>query len=430
MGITDVTYHRYQQTQTGNYSNNGVKNQRQAEKINTDKMPEENQATEYVRKSKVDGFERTSKVETYDISKLSKGAQDYLSQLKEKYNMARIKKFDYIKGFAIILIVLGHALTYCYSLKDIYKIIYSFHVPLFFIISGYFFNSELNFKCFCKKKAKRLLLPYLFYSFLFLIPYYIFGNFSNQSLGTEINYSFCEKIMEILYGVGANNALKQNSPLWFLPALYTTEIIFYIIEKITMSLGISQRKKEILIFIFFIFSGVLINEYKPILFFGLSTALSLGIFFNIGMMLRGKKLKKESNISACIISLLVGIIVAYLNLKISYTDYRYGNYFLFIVSACLLSKAIFIICSYIKNNNFLETCGKKTMEIMIFHKLIILFFQIFVYGKIKRILIVPLITDITFSIISTITALYISLIIGKIINYFLEKMRKIYEKIT
>ena len=95
MGITDVTYHRYQQTQTGNYSNNGVKNQRQAEKINTDKMPEENQATEYVRKSKVDGFERTSKVETYDISKLSKGAQDYLSQLKEKYNMADVIVADY-----------------------------------------------------------------------------------------------------------------------------------------------------------------------------------------------------------------------------------------------------------------------------------------------------------------------------------------------
>lgn len=95
MGITDVIYHRYQQTQTGNYPNNGVKNQRQAEKEIVEKKPEENQVQGYVRQSKVDGFERTSKVETYDISRLSKGAQDYLSQLKEKYNMADVIVADY-----------------------------------------------------------------------------------------------------------------------------------------------------------------------------------------------------------------------------------------------------------------------------------------------------------------------------------------------
>lgn len=95
MGITDIVYHRYQQTQTGNYTNNGVKKQRQTEKEIADKKQEENQVSGYVRNNRVDGFERTSKVEAYDISRLSKGAQEYLSQLKEKYNMADVIVADY-----------------------------------------------------------------------------------------------------------------------------------------------------------------------------------------------------------------------------------------------------------------------------------------------------------------------------------------------
>lgn len=90
MGITDVVYNRYQQTKTGNYQNKGMKNQRPV-----DKKVQENKRTEYEKQDKVNRFDRTSKVETYDISKLSKEAQDYLTQLKEKYNMADIIVADY-----------------------------------------------------------------------------------------------------------------------------------------------------------------------------------------------------------------------------------------------------------------------------------------------------------------------------------------------
>lgn len=95
MGITDVVYNRYQQTQTGKYQNKGVKNQRTANKEMAERRTQESRIPEYSKQNKIDRFERTNKVETYDTSKLSKGAQDYLTQLKEKYNMADIIVADY-----------------------------------------------------------------------------------------------------------------------------------------------------------------------------------------------------------------------------------------------------------------------------------------------------------------------------------------------
>lgn len=95
MGITDVVYNRYQQTQTGKYQNKGVKNQRTANKDMAERRTQENRKPEYFKQNKIERFERTNKVETYDTSKLSKEAQDYLSQLKEKYNIADVIVADY-----------------------------------------------------------------------------------------------------------------------------------------------------------------------------------------------------------------------------------------------------------------------------------------------------------------------------------------------
>lgn len=45
---------------------------------------------------------------------------------------------DISKGIAIILMVIGHS---SYP-TELYKIIYSFHMPLFYLLSGYFMNKN------------------------------------------------------------------------------------------------------------------------------------------------------------------------------------------------------------------------------------------------------------------------------------------------
>ena len=66
----------------------------------------------------------------------------------------RILSIDAIKAFAIFCVVLGHCIQYgsgIFYLKDeiyfenwLFKIIYSFHMPLFMLISGYLFGSKIT----------------------------------------------------------------------------------------------------------------------------------------------------------------------------------------------------------------------------------------------------------------------------------------------
>lgn len=56
--------------------------------------------------------------------------------------MARLASMDMLKGFAIILVIAGHAVQYLisghYYDKEVYRLIYSFHMPLFMAITGFF----------------------------------------------------------------------------------------------------------------------------------------------------------------------------------------------------------------------------------------------------------------------------------------------------
>lgn len=51
----------------------------------------------------------------------------------------RIAYIDALRGFAILLVIVGHLIQFNYSSgieNPIFNIIYSFHMPLFFFISG------------------------------------------------------------------------------------------------------------------------------------------------------------------------------------------------------------------------------------------------------------------------------------------------------
>lgn len=59
--------------------------------------------------------------------------------------MGRDLSFDFIKGVLIILVVLGHVIQGLYGIDNpdvwenlLFTIIYTFHMPLFIFISGYF----------------------------------------------------------------------------------------------------------------------------------------------------------------------------------------------------------------------------------------------------------------------------------------------------
>lgn len=80
--------------------------------------------------------------------------------IKGKTAAAYEQWIDIFKGILIIFVVVGHG--YYQKLNDI---IFWFHMPLFFLISGYLFKTpeRKNIKIWCKKQIKSLLIPCAFF---------------------------------------------------------------------------------------------------------------------------------------------------------------------------------------------------------------------------------------------------------------------------
>ena len=75
------------------------------------------------------------------------------------------ERFDYIdiaKGIGILMVVWAHIMIVGWT----HRVIYAFHMPLFFFLSGMLFQRDKysSFVKFVSKRTKRLLIPYVVYS--------------------------------------------------------------------------------------------------------------------------------------------------------------------------------------------------------------------------------------------------------------------------
>lgn len=152
--------------------------------------------------------------------------------MNEINKVKRISYFDVAKGLGILLVVFGHIE---YISDEMRGWISSFHMPLFFIISGMLIclkkDDEKALKSTITKLAKGILIPYIWFSIL-----YFFIDIMNVVLHKIDMKTFIENAVSSLtfYGV---------SVLWFLPALFIGEVITLFLlnkfKKIYFSLPLS-----------------------------------------------------------------------------------------------------------------------------------------------------------------------------------------------
>lgn len=135
----------------------------------------------------------------------------------------RIEYIDSAKGMGIALVVIGHVVYgNNYSVPNaetICNFIYSFHMPLFFIISGLCIKeSKVLETTVIKKMVRVYLLPYVIWSALYLLVFQIIAVLMKTSSIFE-NGRFAHAI-----------SACGLAPLWFLLALFTSEIIVLMIK--------------------------------------------------------------------------------------------------------------------------------------------------------------------------------------------------------
>lgn len=143
-------------------------------------------------------------------------------------NGGRDKTFDVLKGIAIILMILGH----CY-VGPLRAFIFSFHMPLFFFVTGYFLkirplHIEIGIN------LKRLIVPYVFSVFCILIIMSI-QNFANK--GWIDTLYIKDTSLRFLLGFKGNSAPEwlhgEIRALWFLLALFWAKaIVVFLINTI------------------------------------------------------------------------------------------------------------------------------------------------------------------------------------------------------
>ena len=143
----------------------------------------------------------------------------------------RILYLDIVKLFTIYLVILGHVIAMMkngYVVGErLYSLIYSFHMPLFILLSGYFVSSKFNktpLISIIAKKAKQLILPAITCAVICLLYQFIVRD--NVAIGAEI--------------IG-------NS--WFLKTLFVYYIFFSLLKRLPFNDWILCMASCMLLFI-------------------------------------------------------------------------------------------------------------------------------------------------------------------------------------
>lgn len=129
---------------------------------------------------------------------------------------SRITWIDMAKGYGTILVIYAHL-----GVGELWTWIYSFHLPLFFFLSGYVFSTKNNFIKFICKKIKSIVVPYFCLGIpmvLFqLLMYYRDGIFS-----IDVAISLFERLIQ----------QKRFWTLWFMACLFFLNLFFYFLAKV------------------------------------------------------------------------------------------------------------------------------------------------------------------------------------------------------
>ncbi len=263
--------------------------------------------------------------------------------VQELQKKERIAWIDLARGIGILLILLGHLP----GLGKLGTWIFSFHVPLFFFLSGYLFKNDLSFLPFLKKKAKALLLPYAVLSLGVIAYKMLLQLYQKNFTVSKLLRLFLDFIIQ-----------RRSGTVWFLTCLFLVEILFYFASK--------YLKKYVLLAVVILapVAGVIYIHFGgPALPWNLDASIMAIPFFYIGYLLKkypqglqyvfASKWKTALALLAC---LIVNLGLCILNRKlgkietVDMYDSIYGIYPLMLLSAMGGILAIVCLSTMIQSN--------------------------------------------------------------------------------
>ena len=193
--------------------------------------------------------------------------------------MSKLERLDWIdlsKGLGIIFVVYGHVARGLNSaglgfelFRQIDNVIYAFHMPLFFLLSGYFFlkSSDAGALSYFKSKASTILFPYLIWSLIQIVIMFFASNYTNGTISLNDVFTF----------------FLPRGQFWFLLALFFISSVNIILFSKFGSFGLMVSSVISLLYIL-IGTEILVKDLKIF-----DDTLGNLLFFNLGILLYKKK---------------------------------------------------------------------------------------------------------------------------------------------
>ena len=233
------------------------------------------------------------------------------------------------KGIGVILIILGH-LLYSSNVTFLNQIIYSFHMPLFFILAGYVQKENVG-KEFIVKRIKRLVVPYLAFS---VVGLHYFALPIIEKGGT---------IHDVFFKTFYVNGFVSNSPLWFLIVMFEISVMISLTKLPQRSLFVQLLS----FFVLIIFGGIMYKYLHSEVFncFGFNRMIICFGFYVFGMIIRQMSIEPPLIPSIIVLTCINVVFGLFLNYEqISIFNYTFGRYLYFVLAAISGSLAIMAFC--------------------------------------------------------------------------------------
>ncbi len=275
---------------------------------------------------------------------------------------SRINWIDVLKGVGIIAVVWGHSgHPYAY-------LMFLFHMPLFFFLSGYLYNSNDNrsWLKYVGEKSKHLLVPYIFYLFLITAVLFVFSYLKDLPLVVNWKALFLGgSLLEGVYGT-----------FWFVTCLFFVQIFYELLYRIL-------RSKRLLIIILigcYSFAFWESRFYEDFFFpWNMDVALFAIIFYALGHTIKTKRWLENTRKRTLILISSVLFIIPFLYLYFWEIirfgiDLKHRQYYFFGTGIIVPMTIIILLaglCIGLANWNFarivISSLGKSSMSIMYLH---------------------------------------------------------------
>lgn len=320
---------------------------------------------------------------------------------RTRSNKVIFEEINVLRAVAIILVVLGHSFIGTESntvlMNFIIKVIYSFHMPIFFFISGFLAIKILNLKSieekkvFLKKKFYELMIPYLIVTLLALPVKILMSSFVKRPIVLK------EFLVDLIFFPNKNPV----AALWF---IYTLFLIFVIV--------VISNKIKLKNMIYISLALILLSSFVKLEFMNFYGVFRNLIFFYLGLWYRKNyNYKKYINLSVFLISFVVIIVINLIPTQ---------NEILYIITGISGIVLSYYIANTIKNYN---TGLNKILNIINNYALPIYLFSWFTQNCVGYTFYKILDLNYTFTIVVTFIAGFIPIIIAK---YILRRSKLLY----